>query len=727
MRRRQASGTAASRRTLSARIIIGLAAGAALGLLIGERASVLEVVADGYIELLQMTVLPYVTVSIVGGLGALSGNQARAIFARLGFVLVLLWTAAFGVVFLFPLMFPPHQGASFFSTTLLQTREPFDFLTLYIPTNPFNALANSVVPAVVVFSVIIGVALINVPDKTRLLDVLAVISAAVAKATHFVVAMTPYGVFAIAAVVAGTLSLAELQRLQVYLITYMAMSLLVAFWLLPALVATLTPVPYRELLSRSRNTLVMAFMTTSLFAVLPLLTEEAKELVKEYGGKDDGRNAAVDVVVPASFTFPHSGKLLSLSFLLFAAWFADTRVSVLEYPRLVGAGLLTMFGNVNAAIPFMLDLLRIPQDTFRLFVTSIVVNARFGTLVAAVHTLAVAILGTGAVGGMLTFNARKLLRFGIVTVVLTAALVGGTRALLRWALHQPYEQDAVLINMQALRDRGTARVFATEAAAPALPAIKSSVLERVRERGALRIGYFDDSLPYVFFNAKGDLVGLDVEMGLALARDLHVQAEFAPVSRSLLDRGLDSAECDIIMSGVVITADRASHVQFSASYLDETLAFVVADYRATQFSEWPAIQAMGRLRLGIPKTSSLTEKIREQLPDAEIVQLDRADDIFVPHDPPLDAVVATAERGSAYTLLHPAYSVAVPKPQTFKVPLAYVIAGRDAEMTSVVNTWIELKRKDDTVDELFHHWILGDNSVPKTPRWSVLHDVLHWL
>ena len=39
-----------------------------------------------------------------------------------------------------------------------------------------------------------------------------------------------------------------------------------------------------------------------------------------------------------------------------------------------------MFGNVNAAIPFLLDMLRIPADTFRLFLTSGVVNARFGTL-----------------------------------------------------------------------------------------------------------------------------------------------------------------------------------------------------------------------------------------------------------------------------------------------------------------------------------------------------------
>jgi len=70
-------------------------------------------------------------------------------------------------------------------------------------------------------------------------------------------------------------------------------------------------------------------------------------------------------------------------------------------------------------------------------------------------------------------------------------------------------------------------------------------------------------------------------------------------------------------------------------------------------------------------------------------------------------------------------SVAVPQPRPFKVPLAYVIAGRDTALTSLVNEWIELKRKDGTIDALFAHWVLGQDSGPKRPRWSVWDNVLH--
>jgi ABC-type amino acid transport substrate-binding protein len=498
--------------------------------------------------------------------------------------------------------------------------------------------------------------------------------------------------------------------------------LLLSLWLLPGLVATLTPVPYRAIMAHTSGALVMAFMTTSLFAVLPLLTEQTKALVRQYVRASDAPDT--DVIVPASFNFPHTGKLLSLSFLLFSGWFVDSPVPVTEYPRLAVTGLLAMFGNVNAAVPFLLDLLRLPADTFQLFVASGVVNARFGTLLAAVHTIAVAVLGTCAVTGTLTFSGRKLTRFVAVTVLLTVGVVGVTRVVLQAAVSRPYANDAILTKMRFLRPQAEARVFRNDDDVPPLQAATTSVLDRVRERGTLRVGYFDDSLPYAFFNQSGALVGFDVEMALQLARDLGITAELVPLHRTILDDALDPSVCDIVMSGVVVTVERAARLLFSSSYLDETVAFVVPDHLTAAFTEWSRIRAMGPLRIGAPRAPYYMRKIRDELRQVEIVTIDRLDDMFVPHDPPIDAFVATAERGSAYTLLHPAYSVAVPKPRPFKVPLGYVIAGRDSAMASTVNTWIEQKRKDGTIDQLFAHWILGQRSDSRPRRWSILDDVL---
>ena len=47
----------------------------------------------------------------------------------------------------------------------------------------------------------------------------------------------------------------------------------------------------------------------------------------------------------------------------------------------------------------------------------------------------------------------------------------------------------------------------------------------------IRVGYIEDNRPASFFNGKGELVGLDVEMAHILARSLGVGLEFVAVDR----------------------------------------------------------------------------------------------------------------------------------------------------------------------------------------------------
>ena len=127
--------------------------------------------------------------------------------------------------------------------------EPFDLISAYIPSNPFNSLANGIVPAVVIFSILLGAALIDADQKDRLLDWLGVVRKALGDMTLSFVRLAPVGLFAIAATLAGTLRPEELQRVQVYLITYGAFAALLVMWVIPGLVCALTPVTFGEIFS----------------------------------------------------------------------------------------------------------------------------------------------------------------------------------------------------------------------------------------------------------------------------------------------------------------------------------------------------------------------------------------------------------------------------------------------------------------------------------------------
>ena len=82
-------------------------------------------------------------------------------------------------------------------------------------------------------------------------------------------------------------------------------------------------------------------------------------------------------------------------------------------------------------------------------------------------------------------------------------------------------------------------------------------LETIEARKVLRVGYLPDALPFAFFNQGGDLVGFDVELAHRLAREMGVSLAFVPVDRERLAEQLAEGYCDLVMSGVVVTTNRA--------------------------------------------------------------------------------------------------------------------------------------------------------------------------
>ena len=707
------------------KILVGLAAGIALGVFLGEYAAVLKWAADAFVKLLQMTVLPYVTLSIIKSVGSLRMSQARLLGLRAGAVLVTLWAIGLGFAFLIPLAFPHIETAVFFSTSLVERRPPFDFVDLYIPSNPFHSLANNIVPAVVLFSVIVGVALIGVERKHVLIDVLEVGIDAVSRATRAIVRLTPYGLFAIAASAAGTLSLEQLGRLQIYLVAYVAVALLVSLWVLPALIAAVTPIRMGELFTLTRDSLITAFVAGDLFIVLPGLIQASQTLLERHAGTASTASELPEVLVPASFNFPHTGKLLSMSFILFAGWFTDAALPFAEYPRLALTGLLTFFGSLNVAVPFLLDLFRIPADTFQLFLASGVINARVGSLVAAVHTVTVALLGACTIGGLLRVRRVALVRYLTVTAILTVAVLGGMRLLFAGLLRPDYSKDQVLTSMRSVQQQVAAVVHKTPPVAESIDG--RPTFETVRARGVLRVGYSADSLPFTFFNSDGDLVGYDVDLAHRLARELRVTLEFRPIDRAQLAEQLTGDYVDIVMSGVAATTLRASTLLFSASYIDETLAFIVPDHAREQFSTWDGIRAMPSVTITLPNVPYYIDMLHERLPGAQLKPHGNTAEMFDTWDPNTSAIALPAERGSAWTLLHPQFSVVVPGPGIVKIPLAFPIARRDEPFADFINTWIDLKRKDGTLEQAYDYWVLGKDLTTRQPRWSVIRNVLHWI
>ena len=101
--------------SLSGQVLLGLVLGIATGVFFGEAAASVQVVGDAFIRLLQMTVLPYIAVSLIRGVGGLDYATARELALKGGAVLLVTWAIALVFVVALPLSFPETVSASFFS------------------------------------------------------------------------------------------------------------------------------------------------------------------------------------------------------------------------------------------------------------------------------------------------------------------------------------------------------------------------------------------------------------------------------------------------------------------------------------------------------------------------------------------------------------------------------------------------------------------------------------
>jgi len=407
--------------------LIALVLGAATGVFLGDLASVLKVAGDIFIRLLQVTVIPYISLSLITGLGSLSIDTVKRIALKGGSILLLLWAIAVFLVVLLPLAFPDWLSSSFFSASLVEETTAPDFLQLFIPSNPFYSYANAVVPAVVVFSILVGIALIGIKERHAIIEPLSALLEALVKVTGIITKLTPIGVFALIANTVGTIDLADLVRLQVFTVLHALTALILSLWVLPALVATLTPLRYSNVSRTLRTPLVTAFATGSGLIVIPMLIEKCKDLITEAQiierDRQEYADSLVEISIPTVYPFPGAGSVLGLSFILFAGWYIGSDVSVAAYSALIAVGIPSLFAGTLISMPFLLDLMQLPHDLFQVFVSIDVITARFATLVGAMGYASVGLIGTMAMLGKLRFHWLDLLKF-IVSSILLIELIG---------------------------------------------------------------------------------------------------------------------------------------------------------------------------------------------------------------------------------------------------------------------------------------------------------------
>ena len=263
------------KRPLYVQIFVGLVVGAALGWLLGPRASVLKPVGDIFIRLLTMLIAPLTFFTLTSGLTRL--ENARA-FRNLGGLILLFYAlfsliaAALGVGL--GLLVGPGREAVGLLDAGAKVEVPSlnigETLVGWFPQNPVEAFAQGNMLQVIVFALFVGIGLLAVGKKAESLvrlvrdgsDLMIII-------TGFVMKTAPYGILALVANMVASLNgrmLREVGRFLAADITSMLVLLIIFYPLVLRFVGRLGPLRFYQ---HAAPAILVAGSTTSSGASLP--------------------------------------------------------------------------------------------------------------------------------------------------------------------------------------------------------------------------------------------------------------------------------------------------------------------------------------------------------------------------------------------------------------------------------------------------------------------------
>lgn len=122
-------------------------------------------------------------------------------------------------------------------------------------------------------------------------------------------------------------------------------------------------------------------------------------------------------------------------------------------------------------------------------------------------------------------------------------------------------------------------LFAAAAALQALaftPALAGDNFDQIKADGVLKIGTEGTYAPFTYHDDSGKLVGFDVEIGEAIAKQLGVKPEFVEGKWDGLIAGLDAKRYDVVINEVGITEARKEKYAFSEPYIASKAVLIVS-------------------------------------------------------------------------------------------------------------------------------------------------------
>lgn len=367
--------------SLSTRVLLALTAGilAGLGLSIapGNVSSValaiVEPIGALFVNAIRMTVIPLVIASLVVGVANSGGGGIVARVGGRGLIIFLLMLVASGAVgalvgppILSRLVLDPAAVASVrasaasagaaAASNATAIQGPAAWFVALVPSNAFRAAVDGAMLPLIVFSLLLGLALLTVEERSRhrAVAVFRGVAESMLIIVRWLLVVAPIGVFALAVPLVARLGLAAIGALATYVVLVsLAAIVFIALVLYPA-AAWLGGMSIRAFARAALPSQAVAFSSRSSLAALPALIETSRDTLRL------PEEISSFFIPLATVTF-RSGAALGLTIgTLFIARIYGADVSTTQLATIVATAVLTSFsipgvpgGSIIAMVPVL--------------------------------------------------------------------------------------------------------------------------------------------------------------------------------------------------------------------------------------------------------------------------------------------------------------------------------------------------------------------------------------
>ncbi|AWW72812.1 glutamate:proton symporter [Erythrobacter sp. KY5] len=336
------------------RVIGALVLGIIVGYIWGPGAASIKIIGDIFIAFIKMLVVPLIFFSLVAGVASIGdlrklgsvGWRALLLFVVTGQMAVWLGLAIGTIV-------QPGAGLDASGMNLdaaalerAQSRQE-DGVTVQqmilemVPSSPVQVMADVNVLPLIIFSLLIGIGILMAKeDGEPVLKIFESGSVVMQKVTMVVMELTPFGVFALMAWVAGTLGFEALQALGIVVVLNYVGCLLIIGLIYGGMIKFIAKLPVIDFFRGIVDAIAVSYSTASSNATLPVTLRCAQ---RNLGVS----NSVASFVISLGATINMNGTAMYLGLAtLFGAQVFGVQLDMADY---VLISILGTLGAIGAA------------------------------------------------------------------------------------------------------------------------------------------------------------------------------------------------------------------------------------------------------------------------------------------------------------------------------------------------------------------------------------------